>query len=150
MNALLAEITAIVGPSHLLEGDDVSARRDDWMQGTPCRARAIVRPADAEQLSRVMAACHRARQPVVPHGGLTGLVGGGVASSDELAISLERMNQIDAVDPISGTLTVQAGTPLQRVQEAAAEAGMQFALDLGARGSCTVGGNIATNAGACG
>ena len=110
MNALLAEITAIVGPSHLLEGDDVSARRDDWMQGTPCRARAIVRPADAEQLSQVMAACHRARQPVVPHGGLTGLVGGSVASSDELAISLERMNQIDAIDPISGTLTVQAGT----------------------------------------
>lgn len=147
MNALLAEIIAIVGPSHLLEGDDVSARRDDWMHGTPCRARAIVRPADAEQLSQVVAACHRARQPVVPHGGLTGLVGGSVASSDELAISLERMNQIDAIDPISGTLTVQAGTPLQRVQEAAVEAGMQFALDLGARGSCTVGGNIATNAG---
>ncbi|MBQ0764413.1 FAD-binding oxidoreductase [Marinobacter psychrophilus] len=147
MNALLAEITAIVGPSHLLKGNDISTRRDDWMQGTPCRARAIVRPADTEQLSQVMAACHRARQPVVPHGGLTGLVGGSVASSGELAISLERMNQIDAIDPISGTLTVQAGTPLQRVQEAAAEAGMQFALDLGARGSCTVGGNIATNAG---
>ncbi|CAM3889082.1 FAD-binding oxidoreductase [Vreelandella rituensis] len=147
MDALFTEIIAIVGGQHLLVGDDVHARRDDWMQAAPCRARAIVRPADAEQLSRVMAACHRARQPVVTHGGLTGLVRGGVASPDELAISLERMNQIDAIDPISSTLTVQAGTPLQRVQEAAAEASMQFALDLGARGSCTIGGNIATNAG---
>lgn len=147
MDALLAEIIAIVGQPHLLQGDDVNARRDDWMHSTPCQARAIVRPADTEQLSQVMAACHRARQPVVTHGGLTGLVRGGVANHNELAISLERMNQIEAIDSISGTLTVQAGTPLQRVQEAANEAGMQFALDLGARGSCTIGGNIATNAG---
>lgn len=147
MDALLTEITAIVGHPHLLEGEEVNARRDDWMQNTPCQARAIVRPANTEELSQVMAACHRARQPVVTHGGLTGLVRGGVVGPGELAISLERMNQIEAIDPISGTLTVQAGTPLQRVQEAANEAGMQFALDLGARGSCTIGGNIATNAG---
>lgn len=147
MDALLTELTAIVGPQHLLEGKDVSARKDDWMQASPCQARAIVRPADTKQLSQVMAVCHKARQPVVTHGGLTGLVRGGVASPDEVVISLERMNQVEAIDPVSGTLTVQAGTPLQRVQEAADEAGMQFALDLGARGSCTIGGNIATNAG---
>lgn len=147
LTALITELTAIVGHQHLLEGDDVRNRQDDWMQTGPCQARAIVRPADTEQFSQVMAACHRAHQPVVTHGGLTGLVRGGVASPDEVVISLERMNQIEAIDPVSGTLTVQAGTPLQRVQEAANEAGMQFALDLGARGSCTIGGNIATNAG---
>lgn len=147
MDALLAELTAIVGPQHLLEDNDVSARPDDWMQASSCQARAIARPANTEQLASVMAACHRANQPVVTHGGLTGLVRGGVANPNEVVISLERMNQVEAIDPVSGTLTVQAGTPLQRVQEAAKEAGMQFALDLGARGSCTIGGNIATNAG---
>lgn len=147
MDAVLKNITAIVGAGNVLTGDDVGARRVDWLTGTPCRAGAIVRPGSTKELAAVMCACHAANQPVVIHGGLTGLVHGAEAAPEELAISLERMTAIEAVDPVGGTLTVQAGAPLQRVQEAAADSGMHFTLDLGARGSCTIGGNIATNAG---
>ncbi|MGP5323508.1 FAD-binding oxidoreductase [Vreelandella titanicae] len=147
MQITLEALRAIVGSAHVLTGDDVHSRRVDWMTGAPCQAGAIVRPADTEQLSTVMRACYELQQPVVTHGGLTGLVHGAEASPDELVISLERMSAIEEIDQVGGTLTVQAGAPLQRVQEAAKEVGLQFPLDLGARGSCTIGGNIATNAG---
>jgi len=147
MQITLEALRAIVGPAHVLTGDDVHSRRVDWMTGAPCQAGAIVRPADTEQVAAVMRACHVVQQPVVTHGGLTGLVHGAEASPDELVISLERMTAIEEIDQVGGTLTVQAGAPLQRVQEAAKEVGLQFPLDLGARGSCTIGGNIATNAG---
>nr|WP_163503004.1 FAD-binding oxidoreductase [Halomonas socia] len=147
MHALLEKIAAIVGDAHVLTGEAVTGRAVDWMTGAPCQAAAIVRPASTEEVAAVMRACHAARQPVVTHGGLTGLVHGAEAGDDELVISLERMAAIEALDPVGATLTAQAGAPLQRVQEVAEEAGLQFALDLGARGSCTIGGNIATNAG---
>ncbi|MBT8058244.1 MAG: FAD-binding oxidoreductase, partial [Gammaproteobacteria bacterium] len=111
------------------------------------RARAIVRPADTGEVSRTLALCHEAGQPVVTHGGLTGLVGGARTGPDDLVLSLERMNRLEPVDTANRTVTTQAGVPLQRIQEAAEEAGLLFPLDLGARGSATIGGNIATNAG---
>ncbi|WP_457943120.1 FAD-binding oxidoreductase [Vreelandella alkaliphila] len=147
MDKLLNDLVAIVGPSGVLLGDDVSQRSVDWFTGTPCRAKAIVRPRSTEQLSRVMALCYQADQPVVTHGGMTGIVHGGMASPDEIVVSLELMNQIEEIDPVGSTILAQAGVTLQRVQEAAQEIDMQFPLDLGARGSCTIGGNIATNAG---
>ncbi|CAN0552004.1 unnamed protein product [Ectocarpus sp. 12 AP-2014] len=147
MRITLEALRAIVGAAHVLTGDDVHSRRVDWMTGAPCQAGAIVRPANTEQVAAVMQACHAAQQPVVTHGGLTGLVHGAEARPDELVISLERMSAIEEIDQVGGTLTVQAGSPLQLVQEAAKEVGLQFPLDLGARGSCTIGGNIATNAG---
>lgn len=147
MDKLLNDLLAIVGPAGVLVGDDVSQRSVDWFTGAPCRAKAIVRPRSTEQLSRVMAACYQADQPVVTHGGMTGIVHGGVASPEELVVSLELMNHIEEIDAVGSTIDVQAGVTLQRVQEAAEEIGMQFPLDLGARGSCTIGGNIATNAG---
>ncbi|KAA0013601.1 FAD-binding oxidoreductase [Billgrantia pellis] len=147
MHARLEEIAAIVGAGNVLTGADVAQRRVDWMTGASCRAGAIVRPGSTDELAAVMRLCHLAGQPVVTHGGLTGLVHGGEAGPDELAISLERMDAIEAIDTIGGTVTVQAGTPLQTVQEAADAEDLVFPLDLGARGSCTIGGNIATNAG---
>lgn len=147
MDKLLNDLLAIVGPAGVLVGDDVSQRSVDWFTGAPCRAKAIVRPRSTEQLSRVMTVCYQADQPVVTHGGMTGIVHGGVASPDELVVSLELMNQIEEIDSVGSTIQVQAGVTLQRVQEAAEEIDMQFPLDLGARGSCTIGGNIATNAG---
>ncbi|WGI26057.1 FAD-binding oxidoreductase [Halomonas alkaliantarctica] len=147
MQITLEALRAIVGPPNVLTGDDVRSRRVDWMTGAPCQAGAIVRPADTDQVAAVMQACYAVQQPVVTHGGLTGLVHGAEASPDELVISLERLTAIEEIDQVGGTLTVQAGAPLQRVQEAAKEVGLQFPLDLGARGSCTIGGNIATNAG---
>ncbi|BBI54334.1 oxidoreductase [Vreelandella olivaria] len=147
MDKLLNDLVAVVGPENVLLGDDVSQRSVDWFTGAPCRAKAIVRPRNTDQLSKVMALCYQADQLVVTHGGMTGIVHGGEASPEELVVSLELMNQIEEVDLVGSTIQVQAGVTLQRVQEAAAEIDMQFPLDLGARGSCTIGGNIATNAG---
>jgi FAD/FMN-containing dehydrogenase len=108
---------------------------------------AIARPADTGEVSRVLAACCDAGQPVVPMGGLTGLVQGATAGAGEIGLSFERMNHIEAVDVRDRTMRVQAGATLAAVHEAAEREGLMFALDLGARGSATVGGNAATNAG---
>ena len=147
MNNLLKEIENIVGSAGILLGEDVSSRSDFWPPAGGCLARAIIRPASTHEISAVLKLCHAANQPVVTHGGLTGLVGGARAGKDEIVVSLERMKAEGTVDTINRTITVEAGVALQRVHEAAEEAGLLFPLDLGARGSCTIGGNIATNAG---
>jgi len=126
------------------EGDRYST---DWSGENPHIPAAVLRPANTRELSRILGLCHEADQPVVVQGGLTGLAGGATPRKNEIAVSLERMNGIEEVDPDSMTMTVLAGTPLQIVQDAAREAGFHFPLDLGARGSCTIGGNAATNAG---
>ena len=144
---IINSISDIVGPKGLLLGNDVSARpNSSWGVGN-CPAKAIVRPASTQEMSRVMALCHEHGQSVVPWGGLSGLVDGITCSADDIAISLERMNTIEDVDSDAGTMTVQAGTILQSAQEAAKEAGWMFAVDLGARGSANIGGMISTNAG---
>ncbi len=144
---LLAAIKSVVGDHGLITGKDVTSRSADWMGRESCEAMAIVRPASTAELSNVMKLCHAARQRVVPAGGLTGLVHGAKANGEELMISLERMRAIEAIDPIGRTMTVEAGVPLQAIHEAAAEHGLIYGVDLGARGSCTIGGNISTNAG---
>ena len=94
-----------------------------------------------------MRLCNDAGQTVVSWGGLTGLVDGFTCEPDDIAVSLERMHAIEHIDARAGVMTVQAGAVLQNIQEAAADAGWQFAVDFGARGSATIGGMIATNAG---
>ncbi|RLQ22272.1 FAD-binding protein [Seongchinamella sediminis] len=144
---LLAQLRDIVGDKGLLTGDDVSSRPNrSWGQGS-CPARAIVRPASTEEVSQVLRLCNDAGQSLVPWGGLTGLVDGITCNPEDLVISLERMNAIEHVDAEAGVMTVQAGAVLQNVQEAAQEAGWQFAVDFGARGSAQIGGMIGTNAG---
>ncbi len=144
---LLDELRALLGPQGLLTGDSVRARATGWADPRPCAALAVARPADTGEVARLLAACHAAGQPLVPMGGLTGLVQGAAAGPGEIGLSLERMNRIESLDARDRTMRVQAGATLQAVQEAAEEAGLMFALDLGARGSATVGGNAATNAG---
>ncbi len=124
-----------------------SAPVTDWSGVPGATPQALLRPRDTAQVAALLAACQRHRLPVVPQGGLTGLVGGGAVSEGAVALSLERMRAIEEIDAVSGTMTVQAGALLQTVQEAADAAGLYFPLDLGARGSCTIGGNLATNAG---
>lgn len=143
---LLEQILAIVDEAGLITGGEVAKRSADW-RGTPCKAKAVVRPRSTAELSEVMKLCYSARQPVVPAGGLTGLVRGGYASGEELQISFERMRAIESIDPIGRTIIVDAGVPLEVVHEAVALYGLTYGVDLGARGSCTIGGNIATNAG---
>lgn len=145
--ALLDKLAHIVGQSHVLTGTDVSQRATHFWNPAPLEAGALVRPANTSELSQVMKACHAASQSVVTHGGVTGLVEGDRSEHHDVIVSLERMREIETVDVTGRTITVQAGAVLQRVQEAASESGLQFGLDLGARGSCTIGGNISTNAG---
>ncbi|WP_226383421.1 FAD-binding oxidoreductase [Burkholderia mayonis] len=111
------------------------------------RPRALVRPISVDDVSRTLALCARLRQPVVPQGGLTGLAFGSVALGGEVVLSMERFAGIEAIDAAAGTMIVRAGTTLQAVQEAADAAGFAFGVDLGARGSCQIGGMLATNAG---
>src|SRR5512143_1907610 len=110
------------------------------------RCAAVVRPASTEEVARVVALCAEAGFPVVPHGGNTGLVGGGVPRGG-VVLSTARLDRIRAVDPLNRTMTVEAGVILADVQEAADKAGALFPLSLGAEGSCRIGGNLATNAG---
>ena len=119
----------------------------DWTaQWTPAPL-AIALPSSLAEVQAVVQWANRQRVAIVPSGGRTGLSGGAVAANGELVLSLERMNQVLDFDPVDRTLTVQAGMPLQALQEAAREHGLVYPVDFASRGSCTIGGNIATNAG---
>lgn len=145
---IVDRLIAVLGPSAVLAGDAAGERyRVDFSRENACAPLCVVRPASSAEIAATLRVCHAARQPVCVQGGLTGLVGGATPRTDEVVISTERLAGIEELDTVSAAATVLAGTPLQTVQEAAADAGLTFPLDLGARGSCTIGGNIATNAG---
>lgn len=145
---VLARLRDELGPATVLIGADVPERNcNDWSTQPPQSPLAVIRPLDAAGVSAALRACREAGLPVVPQGGLTGLCGGARPEPGWVALSLERMVGVEEIDPDSATMTVRAGTPLEAVQRAAAEAGMYFALDLGSRGSCAIGGNLSTNAG---
>ena len=137
----------IVGASNVHAGAEVQDRSAVWGTKQPCRARAVVCPADTDEVAAVMRACHAAGQSVVPFGGLTNLVQGAATSADDIALSFERMDQIEAVDRTAATMTVQAGVTMRAAQERADEGGLYFPVDIGARDNCMLGGNVATNAG---
>lgn len=132
----------------LMTGDSVGERYSvDFTAENAFRPSAVVRPGSTEEVSRVLSTCHELGQPVVVQGGMTGLAGGATPQAGELALSLERLNGIEELDAAAMTVTAWAGTPLQVIQEAARDAGFHLPLDFGARGSCHIGGAIATNAG---
>ena len=137
-----------VGSDVVLTAEQVQARyHTDWSGTPPVAPLALVRPRSTDDVVKALRWCYAQRVPVVPQGGLTGLAGGAVPVAQGIALSMERMNAIESLDARSGVMTVQAGATLQQVQEAAQEAGWYFGVDLGARGSCHIGGNVATNAG---
>lgn len=147
MQELISALQQLIDNDVLL-GDSISEKyQHDWSADAPGIPGAVTRPATTQALSKILALCHKNDQPVVVQGGLTGLTGGGIPKPDEIAINLERMNGIEELDVDAMTMTVKAGTPLQVIQEAADDAGFIFPLDLGARGTCNIGGNISTNAG---
>ena len=153
MNALLDPLRAIVGAPHVLTHDDpatdLSAWENDWRQRARGRALAVVRPGTTAEVAAVVKACAAAGASIVPQGGNTGLVVGSVPddSGKQVVLSLTRMNRVRAIDGANLTMTVDAGCVLQTLQEAAEQAGFLFPLSLAAEGSCTIGGNLATNAG---
>jgi FAD/FMN-containing dehydrogenase len=146
--AAFSELLDLLGPVGFLAGADVPVRNcADASVLSPAPPLAVLRPADTRQVSSAMAICARHALPVTVQGGLTGLCGGATPSAGSVALSLERMKRIEEVDPLAMTITVEAGAPLAAVQQAAEAASMFCPVDLGARGSCAIGGNIATNAG---
>jgi FAD/FMN-containing dehydrogenase len=148
MSTLLDQLKASLDNASLVLGDAISDKYySDWSGAKPCPPKALLKPKTTDELSTIMALCHQYDQPVVVQGGLTGLAGGATPQQGEFAISLERMSDIEEIDTTAMTLTAHAGTPLQLLQEAAAEHDLFLPLDLGARGSCMIGGNVATNAG---
>ena len=140
---LIDTLRSIVGPTGLLLAADLQERHC----GKPQQARVLVRPASTIEVSAVLAACHAAGIAVVPQGGLTGLVHGADSQADEVILSLERMRQISTVDITQRVLVAEAGVILQQAQAAAQALGLLVPVDLGARGSATLGGMVATNAG---
>jgi FAD/FMN-containing dehydrogenase len=146
-DSLLSDIRALVGDAGLLTGDAVSGRSAGIWSTAPLEALALVRPATTDEVAGVLRLCHAAGQSVIPVGGMTGLAGAHTSGAGDLLLSTERMKRIESVDTEARSMVVEAGAVLQQVQQAAEDAGLYFALDLGARASCTIGGNIATNAG---
>ncbi|WP_175755511.1 FAD-binding oxidoreductase [Burkholderia ambifaria] len=147
-DALEAALVAGLGDALVTRAADIDPHYfTAYNEPAGVRPRALVRPRSVDDVSRTLALCTRLGQPVVPQGGLTGLARGAVALGGEVVLSLERFAGVEAIDAAAGTMTVRAGTPLQTVQEAADAAGFTFGVDLGARGSCQIGGMLATNAG---
>lgn len=148
MGDVIEDLRRELGADKILVGAEIGARYGvDFSHENACAPRAVARPASTGDVAAILRVCDRAQQRVVVQGGLTGLAGGATPQAGEIAISLERLTGVEEIDHAAQTMTVRAGTPLQAVQQAAADAGYLFPLDLGARGSCTIGGNIATNAG---
>lgn len=147
-SALLATLKAIVGPGGFREGTDIESRNYKDVMGARAIAPVLLlRPANTGQVADILKACHAAGQAVTPQGGMTGLVSAAAPLQGEIALSFERMKQVVEVDRFTSTMTVEAGVELQTIQEQADAHNLLFPLDLGARGSCTIGGNLSTNAG---
>ena len=153
MSALLDHLRRICGDANVLTHDDpqtdLSAWERDWRKRAHGRALAVVRPANVQEVAAVVKACANTFTSIVPQGGNTGLVVGSVPdeSGQQVVLSLQRMNQIRAVDAANLTVVAEAGCILQNVQEQVDKAGFLFPLSLAAEGSCTLGGNLGTNAG---
>ncbi len=125
----------------LLGSDGVREQADDFLPDV------ILKPRNTDEVAGILRICHAAGQALVPIGGKSGLANGHMQTGGELGLSLERMNAIEEIDTLNRTMTVQAGCILQLAAEAAQEKNLLLPLDLGARGSATIGGNVATNAG---
>jgi FAD/FMN-containing dehydrogenase len=141
------DLLEVLGADVVTVGEISSRYHTDWTGTSPCEPAALVRPRTTEQVATALSICNRHRQPVVAQGGMTGLTGAAVPSPGDVALSLERLVGVEELDPAAATMTVGAGTTLEAAQQAARDAGFELTYDLGARGSCTVGGNVATNAG---
>jgi len=145
---LLADLRRILGDKGLMTTeDDRDAHATDSSGWDSIRPWVVACPATTSEVSAVLALCNENDVPVVPQGGLSGLVGGAVPVANGLALSMHRMRGIEEFDANARTLEVWAGTPLQEAQDYAEERGFLLALDLGGRGSCQIGGNVSTNAG---
>ncbi|TGO43150.1 hypothetical protein BHYA_0003g01040 [Botrytis hyacinthi] len=144
---LLGKESAIIDGVTKDATDDLEPFNGDWMRKYRGHTSLVLKPGSTEEVSKILKYCNDNMLAVVPQGGNTGLVGGSVPVFDEIVINMSRMNQIRSFDEVSGTLVVDAGVVLEVADNYLAERKHIFPLDLGAKGSCHIGGNVATNAG---
>lgn len=130
-----------------VEPDELDTYNKDWMGKYIGTSQVVIKPKTTEEVSNVLRYCHSRNLAVVPQGGNTGLVGGGVPVFDEIILNLGNMNTVRSFDAVAGTLVCDAGCILEVLDGKLAEHGYMMPLDLGAKGSCQIGGNVATNAG---
>ncbi len=150
MNAFLDQCRSTVGASHVLtEAADKAGYLTDWRQRFTGAALAVIKPGSSAEVAAIVKLCNQFQVPVVPQGGNTGLVLGSVPdqSGNAIVLSLTRLNRIRDIDTINNTMVAESGCILKNVQDAAADAGRLFPLSLAAEGSCTIGGNLSSNAG---
>ncbi|XP_077511735.1 D-2-hydroxyglutarate dehydrogenase, mitochondrial-like [Amblyomma americanum] len=148
-DADLAVFERLLGPSAVLtDPADTETYNIDWLRTCRGSASAVLLPRSTQEVSAILKHCHASRLAVCPQGGNTGLVGGSVPVFDEIVLSTARMAQVESVDPFSGAVSCQAGCILEALDtHVGEEAALSVPLDLGAKGSCQLGGNVATNAG---
>src|SRR3989442_879198 len=141
---LVAALVEALGSDCVLTGAELEGRHtSDWSEAPSAIPGALVLPRTPAQVATALRICAQHEQPVAIQGGLTGLAGGANPQRGEVALSLSRLNAIEDFDPLGGTVVAQAGVTLQQLQATVAERGWFFPLDLGARGSCQLGGNAA-------
>lgn len=147
MTDIVDILTRTLGKGAVLSREEVAQRAVSYWDNSPMVAKAMVRPTSTQEVSKVLNICHDHNQTIFTHGGNTTCVQGTTTSAENIVLSLERMNKIVEIDPVSSTATLEAGAILEIVQNAVKKQELFLPLDLGARGSCTIGGNLATNAG---
>ncbi|XP_063965292.1 D-2-hydroxyglutarate dehydrogenase, mitochondrial-like [Lytechinus pictus] len=131
----------------ITDQDELEGANTDWLRICKGSSRLLLRPKTTDEVSQILSYCHSRNLAVVPQSGNTGLVGGSIPLFDEIIISTTLMNQVISIDDTSGVLVAQAGCVLEKLDEAVSEKGLVMPLDLGAKGSCCIGGNVSTNAG---
>ncbi len=148
MHEIVDRLKHAAGPSGFSEdAAEIAPYLEEWRSRMHGQSALLLKPATTEQVSAILAICHETGTAIVPQGGNTGLVGGQIPLHGEVLLSLRRMNRIRALDAPGMTLTVEAGVTLKQAQDAAATEQLLFPLSLGSEGSCSIGGNISTNAG---
>ncbi|KAF1847890.1 uncharacterized protein K460DRAFT_277132 [Cucurbitaria berberidis CBS 394.84] len=144
---LLGSDSAVIDGVSKDASEDIEPFNSDWMRKFRGHTKLVLRPSSTEEVSKILKYCNDKMLAVVPQGGNTGLVGGSVPVFDEIVINLQKMNEIRSFDEVSGILVADAGVILEIADNYLAERNHIFPLDLGAKGSCQIGGNVATNAG---
>jgi FAD/FMN-containing dehydrogenase len=148
INPVATSLPQSLEPYGFITGSAANIKhQQDWSGLPPTVPLGVVYPRNTQDVAQVLQHCQRHLTPVVTQGGLTGLAGGAHPTANCVVLSTEKMCGVSHVDTVMGTLTAWAGTPLQEIQNAAEAEGLYFPIDLGSRGSCTIGGNLATNAG---
>ncbi len=147
VDTALSEIRNVVGDRHVIVGDDTSGHVVDWTGRYVGSTPAVVRPGSTNDVAEIIRICRRHSVAVVPQGGNTGMVGGSVPLNGEIVLSLQRLNSVGEVDQLALQVTAEAGVTIEQLQNEVAAVGLRYGVDFGGRGSATVGGTIATNAG---